>query len=350
MFFNNLIFSLLLISYCYVQNRFILNIIKGYKFFRLSDDNFKKPQAFHEKVTFRSGGIAIFCPLVIAFAYLFFIKNIYVFEFLSFCSLFFILGLIDDLKINLRPKFRLIIMTLFLIILVLKNQTYIDKVGIKFLNNFLEIDILSLIFSCLCFLFIINGSNLVDGFNGLLSIHSLIITIILFYINLVNDNTNLVYILFCTILILLVFIKFNFPNAKMFLGDSGAYLMGSIIALSVIKTSAATPTISPFFYCIILFYLFFEVFFSFFRKIIVARQSPLLPDSNHLHMLMYKLILKKKKSKLISNYTTSIYINLIYLACLVPGILFMKDGLFCKYYFLFLLISYIYFYCFLNKK
>ena len=66
-------------------------------------------------------------------------------------------------------------MIVFLITLVLYNDFYIEKSGFKFLNDLLEIDIFSLIFISLCFLFIINGSNLIDGFNGLLGIHSLII-------------------------------------------------------------------------------------------------------------------------------------------------------------------------------
>jgi UDP-N-acetylmuramyl pentapeptide phosphotransferase/UDP-N-acetylglucosamine-1-phosphate transferase len=260
------------------------------------------------------------------------------------------LGLVDDLKISIAPKFRLFIMITFLMILVIFNEIYIKKTGLEFLDNLVEIDIFSLMFICLCFLFIINGSNLVDGFNGLLGIHSLIIFMILLVINLINENNNLIYILFYVSLSILIFLKFNFPKAQVFLGDGGSYLVGTLIAISIIKTSFLEPSISPFFFCILLFYLFFEVFFSFFRKLFVARQSPLLPDKQHLHMLLYKLLFKKNKKKFNSNYTVSIYINLIYLTLIIPGIIFMDNGLFCRYYFFSLLIVYIYFYKILNEK
>ena len=42
---------------------------------------------------------------------------------------------------------------------------------------------------------------------------------------------------------------------------------GTFTALNVIETNNLNPNISSFFYCILLFYLFFEVFFSFFRKL-----------------------------------------------------------------------------------
>ena len=264
MFFNDFIFISILVSYSYIQNRFLLHFFNKNKLTVLSDSNFIKPQAFHEKPTYRLGGIAIFIPLLLTYLYFYIYKDIYEFEFISFCSLFFILGLLDDSKIEIRPKFRLMIMILFLLFLIIKNETYIEKTGFEFLDTLLEIDIFALIFISLCFLFIINGSNLIDGFNGLLSIHSIIIFIVLFFINLTNESNNLIYILLYTSVIILVFIYFNFPNAKMFLGDSGAYLIGSFIAISVINTSILNPNISPLFFCILLFYLFFEVFFFFF--------------------------------------------------------------------------------------
>jgi len=197
---------------------------------------------------------------------------------------------------------------------------------------------------CLCFLFIINGSNLIDGFNGLLGIHTLIIISVLSAINLINGHNDLMYMIYYAGLIILIFLVFNFPKARIFLGDSGAYLIGTFIAISTINTSILNPYITPFFFCILLFYLFIEVFFSFFRKIIFAKQSPLLPDNKHLHMLLYKFFIKKKHTKLNSNYKVSIYINIIYLLLIIPGIIFMTNGVFTRYYFFFLLFFYVYFY------
>ena len=344
MFFNDLIFIFTLIIYCYIQNRFLLYIFNKNKLTLLLDNNFKKPQAFHQYPTNRIGGISIFIPICLTCIYLFYSKNIFYFELISFCSVFFILGILDDFKIDIRPKFRLIIMILSLAFLIINNEFYIEKTGFSFLNNLLTVDIFSLFFMCLCFLFIINGSNLIDGFNGLLGIHSFIILFILSSINLIAEINNLSLILFCMSSIIFVFILFNFPNAKFFLGDSGAYLIGSLIAVSTVITSINNPTISPFFFCILLFYLFFEVFFSFFRKLLITRQSPLFPDNQHLHMRVYKFLLKKNYLKTKANYSTSIYINFAYLILIFPSIILLENFLFCKYYFVFLLIVYIYFY------
>ena len=347
---NNIIFSFLLLFLGYFLNKYLLQFFHRSKSNLLSDNDYKKPQAFHETLTYRLGGTIFFCLLFLSILYLFYSKNIYLPEYISFCSIFFLLGLLDDLKIKFLPKFRLFAMVGSLVVLVILNELYIQKTGLEFLNYLLRIDIFSLIFIILCFLFIINGSNLIDGFNGLLAIHALIIFIVLFAINFINENSELSYILFYIILSTLTFLKFNFPKAQIFLGDGGAYLFGTLIALSIIKTSILNPEISPFFFCILLAYLFFEVFFSFFRKILVVRQSPLLPDRKHLHMNLYKIFLKKNKSKLNSNYLVSIYINSIYLLLIIPAVVFVQNGLFCRYYFFVLFAVYIYLYKILDRK
>ena len=341
---NNIIFPLLLLLFGYLYGKYSLSFLKKIKFNLLSDDQFSKPQAFHENPTNRLGGTIIFSLLMLVFLYFFFYKNIFFSEYISFCALFFTLGIVEDLRVDIRPKFRLLIMILLLVLLIIFNKFYIEHSGLEFLNYLLQIDVFALIFVCLCFLFIINGSNLIDGFNGLLGIHSLIIIAILSSINFINGNNDLAYFLFYSSLLILIFLKFNFPKAQIFLGDSGAYLLGALIAVSVIKTSILNPSVHPFFFCILLFYLFFEVFFSFFRKIIFVKQNPLLPDDKHLHMLLYKLLVKQNKKKINSNYKVSIYLNLIYTFSIIPGIIFLENGLFCRYYFFSLLFLYIYFY------
>ena len=156
--------------------------------------------------------------------------------------------------------------------------------------------------------------------------------------------------MFLSIIILTIFLIFNFPKAKIFLGDSGAYLLGAFISLSAIKTSIVNPTISPFYFCILLFYLFFEVFFSFFRKLVKEKTSPIRPDKKHLHMLLYKVLLRKNNNKLKSNYYVSVIINVIFLLLTIPAIFMMKDGLFCKYYSLLFFITYIFSYKIASAK
>ena len=166
----------------------------------------------------------------------------------------------------------------------------------------------------------------------------------MYFINYLNNNTDLAYLLLCGIIILITFLKFNFPSPKIFLGDSGSYFLGSFLSVAVIQTSIENPSISPFYFCMVLFYLFFEVFFSFIRKIAIEKKSPLFPDKKHLHMLLYEVLYLKNKNKLKSNYSVSIFINSVYLILIIPAIFIKNNGLFCKYYSLFFFLTYIFSY------
>ena len=351
MILDNLVLIFFIIGFTLFFYKYFLLILNKYNSKLLIDDQFNKPQAFHSKPISIAGGLGIFLPFLAVYIYFLLFKNFIFIEYLSFGSLFFFLGLVDDLRINISPKIRLSLMVIFLILLVKYNNFYIQFAGIEIIDNWLRnSEIFTLIFICLCFLFIINGANLIDGYNGLLGLHALIILTNLFFINFLSGNKELANLLFFIILILAIFLYFNFPKAKIFLGDSGSYLLGSFVAISVVKTSIDNPSISPFYFCIILFYLFFEVFFSFFRKLIREKASPIYPDKKHLHMLIYNLLLKKNKDKLKSNYFVSIFINSTYLVLTIPAILMMENGLFCKYYAITFFIIYILSYKAVNKK
>jgi len=304
----------------------------------LIDRDFLKPQAFHKEPVARIGGLIILFLFLLFILSYFFVYEVFLKDYFIISLLLFFLGFLDDLKVRINPNIRLILMLSLLVFFINISSIEINKSGLEFLNLWLENNVFQICFVLLCFLFIVNGANLVDGFNGLLAIHFLLINSIFLLINLINQNENISIILLSQIIIVLSFLIFNFPKAKIFLGDSGSYLLGSLIVLNTIKTYELNSQISPFFFAGVLFYLFYEVFFSFIRKAIL-KKSPLLPDSLHLHMLIYKWVssLKKKDS---SNYLTSILINSSYLFLQVPLFYFQNNGLISRYWFFSLIALY----------
>ena len=161
----------------------------------------------------------------------------------------------------------------------------------------------------------INGTNFIDGLNGLVIGYYLIVLITLLRLDLHIDyyfQSNLL-INFSIILILLLFV--NFLN-KVFLGDNGSYLLGFIFSIFLIRVHQINSDVSPYFIILLLWYPCFENLFSIIRK----RMSKVLatnPDNNHLHQLLFFLFLKKFKikKKLIANNLTSVFIN-IYNLCI----------------------------------
>ena len=274
--------------------------------------------------------------------------------FIDFFSrgILFSVGFLEDVKFRIAPKVRLALMIIILSLSIVFLSINIDNIDVSFLRMWMKNRFFETIFILLCFLFIINGANLVDGFNGLLTIHLIIINFVLLLININNQHLELILVITGQIAMFFSFLLFNFPKAKIFLGDSGSYLFGSLVTLNIIKTNNLNPEISSFFFCILLFYLFFEVFFSFFRKLYL-KKSPLRPDKNHLHMLSYNLLNSSQKFK-DSNYLNSVVINLVYFFLILPSIFFKENPLICRYWFCFMLVAYllIYFrvYSFVKKQ
>jgi len=315
-------------------------ITKYSKFFfsgSLSDKDFLKPQAFHDTPTARIGGFIILLLFILFVVSYFLVSGVFLKDYFTITLSLFLLGFLDDLKIKINPNLRLLLMLATLLACVNIFSIEINRSGLVFLDTWLENNIFQVCFVLLCFLFIINGANLVDGFNGLLAIHFLLINSIFLLINLTNQNESTAIILFTQIIIVLSFLLFNFPNAKIFLGDSGSYLLGTLIALNAIRTYELNVSLSPFFFAVVLFYLFYEVFFSFIRKVFL-KISPLKPDGKHLHMLLYNWLLVSKKIKK-PNYLTSLFINLTYLSFQIPLFYFQNAGLVSRYSF-FLLIGF----------
>lgn len=338
-FFFAFIFGIL-INYFVVKNYDNLNLNI------LLDKEYSKPQSFHKRPVLCFGGPSIYISFLLIFL-LFDLKFLNHFFLLATVSFF--VGLLDDLKIKLKPFFRLIlILTLFFPSIKFLNVD-INYLNVNFLNEvFKDYYYLKLFFVTLCFVFIINGSNFIDGFNGLLTIHALIILSIVNFINYYFSNYDLLIfgVISCSVIISFAF--FNLPKAKLFLGDSGSYLIGALISYLIIQTSNYNPNIPSFFFCCLLYYLFFEVFFSFTRKLFYEKKNPLIPDKNHLHMLFFSRIVKKVKFSN-SNFSTGLYLNVIYMLTLLPAFYFYNNIYFLKYYFFILLIFYFLYYCSLRK-
>jgi UDP-GlcNAc:undecaprenyl-phosphate/decaprenyl-phosphate GlcNAc-1-phosphate transferase len=332
------IFTLITFFIFLIVSKYSYKIRKG----ALLDKDFSKPQAFHRFAISRSGGIAGIISLNIFFLIYFLLYKNILFEYIVLCNLMFFIGFLDDFKIKISPFKRLLLMIIFLFFSIYALSLEIFNIDILFLIDLLQIKFFSVIFVLLCFLFVINGANLIDGFNGLLTINLVIINLILLYINISSGNNEFSIFLSAQIIILLSFLLFNFPNAKIFLGDSGSYVMGTLVSLNSIITNNLNPTYSSFFFCTILFYLFFEVLFSFLRKVIQGK-SPVQPDNKHLHMLIYErisLVFGKYKS----NYINSIIINLVYLLLVLPALIFAKDPVISRYWFFSLIPIYLFIY------
>ncbi len=262
-----------------------------------------------------TGGIFIF--LSILYLYYNEIESIiYLF------SSLFILGLATDLKIIASPKIRFLIQAILLFLIVYVSDLRISPTRISILDFLISNTLLSYIFSTFCLLILINGSNFIDGLNGLLVGYYLIISLIFYQLGFINflyvENNSL---LFFSIVLSILFLLNIFK--KSFMGDTGAYILGFFYGYLLIKIYVENQIFSPFFVILLLWYPCFENLFSILRKF-QLKKSPIKADSNHLHQLLFFFLKRKYKLKSIfaNNYSSAIILlyNLIILSIGIQNI------------------------------
>ena len=247
------------------------------------------------------GGYLLFVSILVLNFY-----NSY-FEIICLFSIFLI-GSLSDLKKFNSPKLRLILQTLIILLFLYFSQIEISSTRIDFIDDVLKNTLFNIFFTTFCLLILINGTNFVDGLNGLVIGYyiSIIFIISISGVNLEIFSNKLIFNQF--IIILIVVLLLNYFN-KLYLGDSGSYLLGFLFGTALIKIYALNQFISPFFIILLLWYPCFENLFSIIRKY-RFRKSPIKPDNKHFHQLLFYFINKKlnPKNKIVTNNLSSILI------------------------------------------
>ena len=244
--------------------------------------------------------------IIIVFLLVLFEENNF---FLISIILIFSLGFFSDLNKIISPNKRLLLQVIIVLFLIIFTNLEINSTRVIILDKFLENNIFNVFFVSFCVLVLINGTNFIDGLNGLSLGYYFIVTIALlnnnfYYSNLLQGN-ELLY-LSCYLFIFLILNQSNL----FFIGDSGSYSLGLIFSFLLINIYTVNSNISPFYIILLVWYPCFELLFSILRKFNI-NFSPAKPDIRHLHQLIYNLIKNKYNfSKLKSNNISSILILL----------------------------------------
>jgi len=223
-----------------------------------------------------------------------------------------ILGLLSDINLFSNPKIRLIFQIFIIFILVNLEKLTINNLSVDFINNLLNQNVFNIFFTVFCFAVLLNGSNFLDGLNGLLSGYCLLVLGSLIYVDLSANYIEIIDIELIKVLFtaLLVFYIFNFFGL-VYLGDGGSYVISMIMGIILIKAHMDNIYISPYYIAAVLWYPAFENLFSLVRRIF-KKSDVSSPDKLHLHQLIFRYLKIKNffKQKYL-NTTTSIIILIL---------------------------------------
>ena len=241
----------------------------------------------HSKPMARMGGIAIFGAFLLGYI-LYGDITTQMISILIGAFIMFVVGMLDDIK-PIRASHKFLVQTVAAVIVVVYGQIYFDK--ITFLGLNLEFNLtFSYLLSILFIVAISNAINLIDGLDGLAggisSIYFLTISVICI---ILGKFMGLDLILSLIMLgSTLGFLAWNFPPAKIFMGDSGSLFLGfmiSVIALVSFKVATLTSFVIP---IVILAIPIFDTVLAIFRRLLKG-ESIGAPDKAHFHHQLLKL-------------------------------------------------------------
>ena len=278
-----------------------------------------KHQLNHQKFANTKIPLVGGCYLIVPIIFLFY-NDYPIFSLVFF--LIFLLGVTSDLNILSSPKKRFFVQFIIILIFIFTNKIEVIPSRINYIDELFLNTYWSYLFSVFCLMILINGSNFIDGLNGLLIGYLLIILLVLYKLNLqsfINISNEQIYFLIYIFFIVFIFNIFN----QFFLGDSGAYFLSFFIGFILIEIYNENLKISPYFIILLLWYPCFENLFSIVRKLL-KKKSVLKPDNDHLHQLIFISIKNRYQLKnLPANIVAGLGINtfnliLLYSASLNP--------------------------------
>lgn len=244
------------------------------------------------------GGLAVFCGIVVGLC---FFKTM-----LSYTSLFAVVtvmvvmlyvGTIDDI-LNLSPMLRFGIELIAAALLIFGTHFTISNFqglwGIRHLSLYIAIP-----FTVLASVGIFNAVNMIDGVDGLVSGFCIVACTMFGLIFFLSYDYSFAALAVVTVGALIPFFLHNvFGNeTKMFIGDGGSMMLGTILAAMVAALCRSRTDYTMFIdhqFGLIAFSMSVVAIpvFDTLRVMIyriMHRQSPFHPDKNHLHHLFIEL-------------------------------------------------------------
>lgn len=299
--------------------------------------------SIHRGLIPRIGGAAIFCSVLISRMVADNGVNEIQDSFILSLSPIIMIGLLEDLFFQTRPSIRLAAIIASNMIAIIITNYWLPRIGIPALNHYM-LGPLGIFVTIGVVTGITNAFNLMDGLNGLAAGISCLALVAINTISVKIGYEAMIHLSMMYIAALAAFLIMNFPRARVFLGDSGAYMLGFVISwfgIAILRYSESvrTPT-----FLLLFIYPITDMIFAMARRTAYGR-SPFSADAKHMHHLVMRLVAGEKSSSWRSRYANPLATAIILPFAGAPmilatqafsdlGLLYIGAGAFVVFYLL----------------
>jgi UDP-N-acetylmuramyl pentapeptide phosphotransferase/UDP-N-acetylglucosamine-1-phosphate transferase len=316
------------------------------------DHELSGPQKFHSRPVPRIGGVAILAGVLLGtvVAEIVHPQSVPKLWLLLAASMpAFIAGVAEDLTKNVSPRRRLFFTAISAALAIWWLDASLPRTDIPGMDLLMPWAPFAIGITIFVVTGVANAVNIIDGFNGLAAMCVLMMLMAIAYVAFQVGDAFVFSAALILVGAVMGFFVWNFPAGLIFLGDGGAYFLGFLLAELSVLLLHRNPQISPLFTLLLCAYPVFETLFSIYRKKWLRGMSPGVPDGVHLHMLVYKRLMRlmvgtdPDRRKTVRNSLTSPYLWVLCLTSVIPAVLFWNNTVMLTVF----LVLFIAFYVFL---
>ena len=274
----------------------------------------------HKTLATRTGGIGIFLTLLLISLFYYF-NGTELFDYSLFIPLgiMFIVGVYDDFY---NADFKLKFLLQIIVAKILIDQGFMIS-NYHGLFGFYEVPrFLAQLSTVFVFLIIVNATNFIDGIDGLAITEIIKAILIVEFMSAQFTSLSILSILVVGGIIPLYYFNFKIKQ-KIFLGDGGSLLLGTIASIYTFYVLGNDFEYKPdfalnktLFAVLILLYPLVDLLRVFFIRI-KNKKSPFHPDQNHIHHILLKRKYSSVTSFIVIQFVSSLILILFFAAELI---------------------------------
>ena len=243
-------------------------------------------QSSHTKETLRLGGLGIAAALLLIAASQGQEWATLQLMLMASAPVFFS-GLLEDLGYNQSPKMRLAMAMVASFLAMFLTGAYLPSLGIGPFDVVFTVFAVAAAFTIFITVGVVHAFNLIDGLNGLSGITAATSCASFLAIAHMAGAENVALVASVLLAGMLGFLTVNYPHGRLFLGDSGAYLVGFLLAWMAVVLVHQTGTVAPWAMTLVLFWPLAETAFTIVRRF-AKRQKAMHPDRMHFHQVVMR--------------------------------------------------------------
>ena len=323
--------SLLLTSLLVFSGSFLASIL--FAMARLSTKRLNadlwSPQSSHVRPAQRFGGIGVASGLALAL----FIFSWSQAERLTYQYYFFtlvpilVISIVGDLGREQRPWLRLLAIAMSGALTIYFYDIRLVSIDLKLIDLALAVVSISVVATIFAATGVTNSFNIIDGLNGLAGGFSILCSFALAIVSVKMELYGIAAALIVLASAIFGFLLVNYPNGRLFLGDTGAYLLGHTLVWIAIGINFRAPEISAFSILLVFFWPVAETVLSIYRRLRSDKELSH-PDHLHFHQLVMRSIeiqyLGRRRRNL-SNPLATLFVLAFASAPMVSGVLFLEN-------------------------